>query len=243
MNAQLLSPVVNSLPIPLGEAELMAYLDKVEVRRAGHLARIAPDVLRDVIERRLIDARFSYGVYPVCQIGSGTVRLKNDVEFIAPLVAHRMKRSTYLAFATVTVGHGLSQRAKSLNREGSVVRAMIAQSIAGYAIETVVGALVAALDEDAAARGLSCSGYINPGDFGFDLVNQATILKLAHAALIGVTCSECCVMAPVHSVSAVFGFGRSMRKWTQIENCEACPSKDRCVHMKASVRAAASVVT
>lgn len=225
---------VGAVATPLNEATLLEYLGRVELRLGRHLSRVLPGLLAEVISDRLIDARYSYGLYAAADIGAGRVTLANGMLLTAPLVAHRMKRASMLAFAVVTLGPRLAARAAGLVRDGSVVRAMLLEGIAGYALGQAISALCEALDEDALARGLSCSGYINPGDFGFDLANQRTVLELAHASRIDVACTDGSAISPIHSVSAVFGVGRRMRKWTQIENCQTCPSKDRCVHLRAA---------
>jgi hypothetical protein len=220
--------VSRRVPIEVTEQELAEHVSRMHARLAKPFARLIPELLQQERDGRLIAASYSYSVHPVGDVGAGRVRLDDGATFDAPLVAHLMKPAKSLVFAVMSLGAGLAQHASEFARSGSLMRVMVIEDMASIALAKLGVALVADIEVDARGRGWTCSGAINPGESGFDIANQRFVLDRAGAAGIGVELTDSGSMSPMHSISGVFGLGKNMRKWTQVENCERCNARDRC---------------
>lgn len=187
-----------------------------------------PDIIGDISNDNLIQPALAYNIIPVKSKNRDVVELEQGTCLHAPLLVHRLARASRLAFAVVTIGNTIAETINHLFKTGMQLKAILMEELANAYLFKLNMYLQQLVDEAAAAETLVASGALAPGDDGFDVTEQASVLKLAGAADINVSLSRSFMMKPRHSVSHVIGIGRKMQRWTQVENCAECAARDRC---------------
>jgi hypothetical protein len=194
-----------------------------------------PSALRDRLRREalelaraeeLVDAAYSYRI--VALEAPAAPRLRAGGETLhAPRLLPESGQLTALACAVCTLGTRLEQRVTSLFAER---RASLALALDELGNELLFAASRRVQDRmlvDAARRGLSVAGELRAGDPGLALAEQATVLRLAQAGLIGVHVSDDQLMQPLKSVSMVMGVGLDLPP-AQWSRCDDCPRREKC---------------
>jgi len=166
----------------------------------------------------------------VKSLSNGVIELEQGTRLHAPLLVHRLARASGLAFGVATIGNAFAETIEQLFKAGQQFKAVLMEEIANACLYKVSMQFQQRVDDEAGLINLQTSGTLAPGDEGFDLSGQEQVLALADAAAIHVSLSASFMMKPRHSVSNVIGIGRRMQKWTQIENCSVCKSRERCPH-------------
>ena len=232
MNTALRTRVEQTVPVAVDEAALMTHLNRLHTRLDRHLEKLAPAMLSEVAQGRLLDASFSYVIHKAKKSAKGVIRLESGVEFFAPLVAHKMNGASYFVFSALTVGGAISECAGNYASQGQVMKSIIIEAIASCALFDLGRIVSEAIDEEADALDMMSSGYLSPGDSGFEITDQALVLELANSSAIKVSCTTTSSMTPQYSLTGVAAIGKKMVKWTQAETCKTCPSRERCQHHK-----------
>lgn len=207
---------------------------------AARVRALLPEVLAEVDERGLITPRICYEVVAVGRTRRGRITPEGGPVLTAPLLAHRLARATHMLFGTATIGAAMADEIRSCFSAGQNLKAVLMEEIANVALFEAANELLCAAQEQASRMGLSASGPLSPGDHeGFGLDQQATVLALAGAGRIGISLTSTAQMDPVHSASVVIGLGRNMRKWTRLDDCRSCKSRQKCSHYLRSLEPAA----
>lgn len=194
-----------------------------------------PSALRDRLRREalelaradeLVDAAYSYRIVALEAPAAPTLRAGGETVH-APRLLPESGQLTALACAVCTLGTRLEQRVTSLFAER---RASLALALDQLGNELLFAASRRVQDRmlvDAARRGLSVAGELRAGDPGLALAEQATVLRLAQAGLIGVHVSDDQLMQPLKSVSMVMGVGLDLPP-AQWSRCDDCPRREKC---------------
>jgi hypothetical protein len=194
-----------------------------------------PSALRDHLRREalelaradeLVDAAYSYRIVALEAPAAPTLRAGGETVH-APRLLPESGQLTALACAVCTLGTRLEQRVTSLFAER---RASLALALDQLGNELLFAASRRVQDRmlvDAARRGLSVAGELRAGDPGLALAEQATVLRLAQAGLIGVHVSDDQLMQPLKSVSMVMGVGLDLPP-AQWSRCDDCPRREKC---------------
>jgi len=157
--------------------------------------------------------------------------LENGDILVAPLLAHRIAGASHILFGVATIGSAMAETVRRCFTQGNSLKAILMEQLANAALFETINRLQTLAEKRASAVGLTASGPLSPGDHeGFSLDQQATVLKLAGATKIDIAMTQTGQMNPVHSISVVIGLGTSMRKWTKVDDCRICRSRDRCCH-------------
>ena len=187
-------------------------------------------LLTEIKTLSLIQGRLSFDVCPVKKVEDGVIHLADGTKLQAPVAAHRLKRASQLFMGVVTLGEEVGEAISSRFANGSRLEAIILDEVANFCLMKAVTELEQDGAREAKLRGLTISGPLSPGDDGFELSTQATILERVNAPAIGVSISSASMMLPRHSLTVVYGLGRSMPTWSQLKNCEGCRSREKCPH-------------
>lgn len=193
-----------------------------------HVLPMVTEILDDIEKHHLLQPALAYGIVPVKSKSNGVIELEQGSRLYAPLLAHRLARASGLAFGVATIGSAIAETIEQLFRAGRQFKAVLMEEIANACLYKVSMQFQQRVDDEAGLTNLQTSGTLAPGDEGFDLSGQDQVLALSGAAAIHVSLSGSFMMKPRHSVSSVIGIGRRMQKWTQIENCSMCKSRERC---------------
>ena len=194
---------------------------------------LLPEILADINDGTLLKPAKCYEVVAVRKIRSGKVTLDSGVTLDTPLLAHRMARASQILFGIATIGGAMAEAVRRCFKDGKTVKAILLEEVANRALFETANGLHALAEEQASLMGLSTSGPLSPGDHnGFGLDQQASVLALAGADNLGITLTQTGQMNPIHSASVVIGLGKKMRKWTRIDECKTCRSRDKCGHYR-----------
>jgi hypothetical protein len=134
---------------------------------------------------------------------------------------------TALGCGVCTLGPRLEARVTSLFGER---RASLAVALDAVGVEMLF-ALGRRLQDrmlsECYRKRLSMGGELHAGDPGLDISAQATVLRLADAAKIGVGLHGDHLITPLKSGTAVYAVGRDIPavSWSR---CDTCPSKTKC---------------
>lgn len=234
-------PVINDQAIELDAPALEGLAGLPCSRRVtARIRDLLPEVLADVNNGGLITPRICYRVVAVEKTTPGRITLQGGLTLNAPLVAHRLARATHILFGAATIGAAMAGEVRRCFRDGSNLKAVLMEEAANVALFEAANELQSAAEAQASRMGLGPSGPLSPGDYdGFGLDQQENVIALAGADRLGITLTRTGQMNPIHSASVVIGLGRNLRKWTRIDDCKTCKSRDRCSHYLRSHEAAA----
>lgn len=225
-------PVIDNQSTELSSRSLESLVTLPCSRRVtGRIRSLLPEVLSDIGNEGWIAPKSCFEIEAVERIGRGRVILDGGVTLFAPLVAHRLGRATHILFGAATIGTAMADEIRRCFTDGQNLKAVLMEEMANIALFEAANELLLAADHRASAMGLNTSGPLSPGDFeGFGLDQQGKVISLARADRLDITLTRAGQMHPVHSVSVIIGIGKKMRKWTRIDDCKACRSRDRCSH-------------
>lgn len=191
---------------------------------------LLPGIFDEIKQSSLVRPAIAWEIVEVETIKDGVMKLHDGSRLQAPLLSHRMRRASRLAFIVATLGEGIGRHINGLFNSGQQLKAILTEEIANAWLFRVSQLSQEWVDKEAAKTGLQASGSLSPGDEGFPLQGQAQVLEQSGAARLGIALSEYSMMTPRHSLSSVIGLGRRMQRWTQVENCAECRARDRCPH-------------
>jgi hypothetical protein len=234
-------PVIRDRQIEFDIAKLEQLIGLNDLRPANsRIKELLPEILADITGDSLLRPVKSYEVVAVRKFGPGKITLDGGRILDAPLLAHRLAGASQILFGTATIGGAMAAAISRCFRDGKTVKAVLLEEVAKSALFESANGLHAFADDEAALVGLCTSGPLSPGDHdGFGLDQQASVLALAGAENIGIAMTKTGQMDPIHSASVVIGLGRKMRKWTRIDDCKTCRSRDKCGHFRRALESAA----
>lgn len=197
----------------------------------SRLESLLPEILASIDRNKLIESSTCYEIVPVRKIQPGQITLGSGDVLRAPLLAHRLARASHILFSVTTIGTAIAENIRRCFDDGKNIQAIFMEELANIALFDATDRLRSLAERCATDMGLRASGPLSPGDFdGFGLDQQPIVLALAGAQRSGITMTQAGQMNPVHSVSVVIGFGKDMRNWTRLDDCNSCRSRDRCQH-------------
>jgi hypothetical protein len=195
------------------------------------LRGLLPEILMQVNRNEPIIPCICYEIVAVDKSARGTITLENGDILESPLLAHRIAGASHILFGVATIGSAMAETVRRCFKQGNSLKAILMEQLANAALFQTTNRLQSMAEQRASDIGLTASGPLSPGDHeGFGLDQQATVLKLAGATKIDITMTRTGQMNPVHSISVVIGLGTNMRKWTRVDDCRICRSRDRCCH-------------
>ena len=227
-------PVIRERQIEFDIPKLEQLIGVNDFRPANsRIKDLLPEIQADINDGTLLRPAKCYEVVAVRKIARGRITLESGATLDAPLLAHRMARASQILFGAATIGGAMAAAISRCFRDGKTVKAVLMEELANSALFETANGLLSAADEDASLMGLCTSGPLSPGDHdGFGLDQQASVLALAGAEDLGISMTGTGQMDPPHSASVVIGFGHRMHKWTRIDDCKTCRSRDKCSHYR-----------
>ena len=192
------------------------------------IKRLIPEVIDKVQEFELIRPAYSYNVVDIEKRTLNRVHLKGGWEITSPLLVHRLAGASQLAVGAITIGQALSEQVSAWFTVGDYSKAMILDAIGNGALFSLCDLFEDICDTEATDRGMRSSGALSPGDDGFGLECQKTLLAIAEADRCSIRLLENDLMLPIRSLSVVAGLGKRVKRWSQEESCASCSSRERC---------------
>jgi hypothetical protein len=221
-------PAVTDIPIRSSVDDIIRYWDEGRRRR---LAPAIRDNLHELLvkmetERWLLPAAH-YEVREVTQRGpdwlnAGAIRLAS-----ASLSRH-LRQATHLVFGVCTLGHRMTRQIRGRFAERQRLQAVLLDEIGTVLLYQLSDYLDRCVCELAKSMSLQASGPLNPGDDGFDIHWQETVLEQAGGGAVGVSMTGSGTLAPHKSLTMVIGLGQHMPAWDSVARCNRCRSRSRC---------------
>ena len=201
---------------------------KTRGKRHPRIKRLIPEVIDTVRALDLIKPAYSYNVIDIEKRILNRVHLQDGWEIVSPLLVHRLAGASQLVVGAFTIGQALSEQVSACFAVGDYSKAMILDAIGNSALFRLCELFESICKAEATDRNIRSSGALSPGDEGFGLECQKTLLAIAEADRCGISLLESELMLPTRSLSVVAGLGKRVKTWSQAESCASCPSRDRC---------------
>ena len=186
-------------------------------------------LLRQIEAHQWLDAAINYQVLEVTGRDSAGL-VAGGMKLNSTLVARYLQQATHLVFGVCTLGESLLRHMREFFDSKRPSQAVLLDEIGTLLLYKLGEHFEELLCQQAKLMGLQASGSFNPGDDGFDINEQGTVLQLAGGSDIGVTLQGRSILVPHKSLTAVIGLGLNMPAMTRAERCARCHSRDRCPH-------------
>lgn len=230
--------------------ELRVNLTAADICRSGVLARNGPAspsmlarsarILELVDMENWFEPAVSYGLRPVVSQGAGFVEIPGAIRIRSQLLSHRLRRATHVAIGVCTLGARITAEIRKRFAAKQPAQAMIIDELGTLALYRLGEIFEKLMQGKAAQMGLQISGPLNPGEDGFDLGEQSTVLQIAGAADIGVSLTGGAMLSPEKSLTTMVGMGKRMLRWTRAETCTHCRARERCAFRQAATERASA---
>jgi cobalamin-dependent methionine synthase I len=127
-----------------------------------------------------------------------------------------------VAAAVITVGVAIEQRVAALWDARELPLAMMLDSVASGAVESLAEYVNDQLCAEGAAVGVRVTNRISPGYARWDVTGQRALFALCPGGPIGVTLNEACYMTPAKSITLLVGAGPAARVDHYFSQCARC---------------------
>lgn len=188
-------------------------------------------LLAQIEAQDLIRPRLGFRVWPIESSRPSCLELRGGSRITSRNLTHHLPGALVVATGVCTVGPALEKEVSERFAAGDRLRAVMLDEIGTLALFRLSDRLEGEIQAEASHLGLQAGGVLNPGDDGFDISQQATIVELANGRSIGITNTEA-MLVPRKSVSMLVGMGVRMPRWSRGERCAVCAARDRCPHRR-----------
>ena len=186
-------------------------------------------------EEQWLAPAISYRIHPITDRAADWMELSGRIRLNAPLLMHRLRRASSLAFGVCSIGPKISQQVSDWFAGRERLKAVLLDDIGTLALFKLGDYLEALISRQSLAMGLQASGTLSPGEEGFDLTAQAEVLELAGGGDIGVLVRGGSLLVPHTSTTSVIGLGEQMTSWSRDDSCATCRAGRRCPYRHDSV--------
>jgi hypothetical protein len=180
--------------------------------------------------RKLVQPAAAWAFFAVKEILHARVVLEGGARIGGGPFAAVVGGASELMIGVCTVGDGISRRVRELQHGGAMLRGLLLDDLASWAVDMVRQQLCRRMEEEAAAAGLHVSTCLSPGESDWSMEDQRVIFSLVDASPIGVSLSPSLVMSPLKSLSLVMGRGSARMGHEGGSNCDFCAIADRCAY-------------
>ena len=226
-------PAITSIPVRLSLEEIIhAWGSRQGRPLPSTMLQHLQELLQEVESAGWLDMAIHYRILKVTGHGSGWLAL-DDIKLDSAKVSQYLHQASYLVFGVCTLGQRLMQQIRDWFAEKKHFQAVLLDEIGTLLLYKISDYFELLICEQAQSMGLQASGSLNPGDDGFDISLQGTVLELAGGKDIGVTLQGSGTLAPHKSLTAVIGLGRDMPARSRADRCRECQSRQSCPHNQA----------
>lgn len=178
--------------------------------------------LKELAEPRVLTRRLA-----VTSVTENAVTLGNGVVLEGAFIAEKLSACRSVAVTVYTLGGAVDACIQKAFSEKEYVRALAADGIAVLALEKLGEGVWQGLAEEAKRNGLGLTERLSPGDGAFPVEEQRKLFAcLGDTKAAGIALSDSCVMTPVKTVSAVYGFGDGIGIARCGNPCGECARRD-----------------
>jgi hypothetical protein len=166
---------------------------------------------------RIVDVHKSPGKNDGLFIGGSYFLMQN-------IVTGMLRKSESAALFLCTIGPGMENWAKELQRNGEPLLSYIVNTVASIVVEKVIDYMHDYIAAQMKETGLKITNRYSPGYCGWPVSDQHLLFALFPEKFCGVTLTKSSLMIPIKSISGVIGIGHlvKMKEYT----CDICCMKD-----------------
>ena len=215
--------------MPLYNARL-TEIDPKETRRYAGLAKAA-----DFDEKMVTDACTDAlllaeprGIWQEYEYDEKTCTVKSDPPFHieGEKIAAHLAGCERVVVLACTVGDGIEDEVTKEFRDGKYVHSVLLDAAATTAVEQIADMIELDVKPRAKAKGYSMKWRFSPGYGDWPLAQQPELIRVTHAAEIGVGLSDALMLVPRKSVTAIIGLIREQKQDHSPNGCAACTNYD-----------------
>ena len=223
-------PAITDIPIRLSSEDIARHWNRHSGRQlAPSLRNNLHELLAGLETGQWLDCAVHYRILDITGRGPGWLSV-GETRLDSAVVAEYLHQATHLVCGVCTLGQPLMQQIRSWFAEKKHLHAVLLDEIGTLLLYKIGEYFELLMCEQAKAMGLQASSALNPGDNGFDLCWQGTVLELAGGSAVGVTMQGSGTLSPHKSLTSVIGLGRDMPARSRAERCQDCGSRHRCPH-------------
>lgn len=158
-----------------------------------------------------------------------------EVVLDIPDIAGNWGAIEHVAAAVITIGEATERRVAELWEARELPLAMMLDSVASGAVESLAEYVNDQLCQDGEALGLRVTNRISPGYARWDVAEQFKLFAVCPGDAIGVTLNEACYMTPAKSITLLVGAGPAARVDHYFTQCARCWMRD-CAYRRVPAR-------
>jgi copper chaperone CopZ len=152
------------------------------------------------------------------------------------IVAGQLRKAEKAALFVCTIGPGMENRARQLQREGEFVLSYVVNTIASVVVEKAVDFLHDYIGMQMNKSGLKITNRYSPGYCGWPVSEQHLLFSFLPEKFCGVSLTDSALMMPIKSVSGIIGIGSSVKR--KEYTCDTCGIKECTYRSKRAARQA-----
>ena len=223
-------PTISDIPIRLSLEDIRRAWGAERSRLLSlSLTNSLQQLLRQIEAHQWLDAAITYRVLEVTGHGPGRLET-GGVALNSALLDRYLRQASHLVFGVCTLGQSLLRHMREFFDSKRPSQAVLLDEVGTLLLYKLADHFEELMCQQARVMDLQASSAFNPGDEGFDISLQGTVLQLAGGEDIGVTLQGNSILVPHKSLTAVIGLGRDMPAITRAERCARCHSRERCPH-------------
>ncbi len=220
--------------MPIYNAPLMK-IDPKETRRYAGLMKaenFEESRIEEACEEALLLA-VPKGIWEVYDYDCNVQRIAADPPFtiLGEKIGEHLAGCDKVILLAATVGEDIEETVTKRFQKGDYAFSVLLDAAATTAVEQIADAMEKAIRPKAAARGYDMRWRFSPGYGDWPLEQQPDLLRLSHAAEIGISLSESLMLMPRKSITAIIGLYKKDITTTKApahtpKGCAACNKTD-----------------
>jgi hypothetical protein len=146
----------------------------------------------------------------------------------APELATIFSKLASVVAVVCTLGPTFEARISSLFEERKYSLALALDELGNELLFYTARLASLQIRKETRRQGLSAGNFLSPGDEGFSLAQQSTVVAMAGGENCGVSVMKLGMLSPVKSLSMVAGIGLGLSAHPLQRRCDTCASRERC---------------
>ena len=214
--------------MPIYNAPLLE-IDQKETRRYAGLmtADFDEKMIADAcLEARLLAA--PKGIWHAYDYDSEKQIVQADPPFYikGEKIGRHLRGADRVILLSASVGEGIEEAVTKYFSEGCYAYSVLLDAAATTAVEQIADAMEKTIQPKASAKGYTMRWRFSPGYGDWSMEQQPELIRLSHAADIGVSLTESLMLYPRKSITAIIGLIRADKACAQTaptpKGCASC---------------------
>jgi hypothetical protein len=188
-------------------------------RLLGYVHQQIPEHFEQMIREILLrlsgvcEIRAGFRVVDVTWAGQNDGMHLGGVFFqLQKIVTSQLRSAETAALFACTIGPGMEEWRRVLEKDHDEVRAHLVDTIASAAVEKATDLLHDQIQGKMFQQGFGVTNRFSPGYCGWSVVEQQILFSLLPDVFCGITLTESSLMVPMKSVSGIIGIGPNAKR-------------------------------